>query len=137
MRDLSVVQPRTDVGGVLSFELGQDARLTRGLDFLVQMVLIELHSEPLPFGGGSGFVQAMRETFIEKDEIGRRRLNVAFGIAKANIRRYQNLDPLLEPDDRLRDMRILRTVKAQLGWEVDILIESEAGTTKNITVNPS
>jgi hypothetical protein len=110
----------------ITLQSGDSPRSLRGMDALIQEVIIELFSDPVGTGGGSGFVAALQGTPLGSSDIGSS-LNARIRTAQENIFGYQK-EARLSDDRRLRSLTILAIRENQNpGWEVDIRIENVSG----------
>jgi hypothetical protein len=110
----------------ITLQSGDSPRSLRGMDALIQEVIIELFSDPVGTGGGSGFVTALQGTPLGSSDIGSS-LNARIRTAQENIFGYQK-EARLSDDRRLRSLTILAIRENQNpGWEVDIRIENVSG----------
>lgn len=106
--------------------------MVRGLDALVQAVVMELCSRPLSPQGGSGFVAGLFSDSAGSPE--------AEGImatrlynARQNILAYQR-EADLPNDERLTDLSLLAIRTVDNGWEVDIKVANAAGEATVVSV---
>jgi hypothetical protein len=114
---------------------GDSPRLVRGMEALMQTVLIEVLSEPGILGGGSSFQAALQSLSVGDEEatsVARRRLQVA----KNNILSAQK-DTDLPDDERLEELSLLdlRPDYSSPGWEADILVRNVAGNIRTQTIS--
>ena len=111
--------------GTLILSSGNSPQMVRGMDALVQTVLIELCSKPLPPQGGSGFVAGMLESTVGDTEAAQD-MSLRLRNAKQNILAYQR-DANLPQDERLSDLRLLSVRPQGMGWAVDIRVTNVSG----------
>lgn len=116
-------------------ESGDTPNLIRGLELLMQSVLIEILSSPGILGGGSGFQDGLQNLSVGDDEatsLARRRLQVA----KRNILSAQK-DADLADSERLEELQLLdlRPNYSSPGWEADILVRNVEGNVRTQTVS--
>jgi len=113
--------------GLIALESGESPVMLQGMDALVQAVVIELCSKPLPPHGGSGFASGLLETPLGSSDagfiVGARLRN-----ARQNILSAQR-DQDLPPEERLADLTLLalRPNYGANSWEADIRLLNSAG----------
>lgn len=110
--------------GALLLESGNSPVMIRGMDALIQTVLIELCSKPLPSQGGSGFASGLFEEPLGSTDV-ERILAARLRNARQNILAYQR-DASLSSDEQLADLRLL-AVRDGSAREADISITSVSG----------
>jgi len=110
--------------GALLLESGNSPVMVRGMDALIQTVLIELCSKPLPSQGGSGFASGLFEEPLGSTDV-ERILAARLRNARQNILAYQR-DASLSSDEQLADLRLL-SVRDGSSREADISITSVSG----------
>ena len=110
--------------GALLLESGNSPVMIRGMDALIQTVLIELCSKPLPSQGGSGFASGLFEEPLGSTDV-ERILAARLRNARQNILAYQR-DASLSSDEQLADLRLL-SVRDGSSREADISITSVSG----------
>jgi hypothetical protein len=110
--------------GALLLESGNSPVMVRGMDALIQTVLIELCSKPLPSQGGSGFASGLFEEPLGSTDV-ERILAARLRNARQNILAYQR-DASLSSDEQLADLRLL-AVRDGSSREADISITSVSG----------
>jgi len=110
--------------GALLLESGNSPVMVRGMDALIQTVLIELCSKPLPSQGGSGFASGLFEEPLGSTDV-ERILAARLRNARQNILAYQR-DASLSSDEQLADLRLL-AVRDGSAREADISITSVSG----------
>jgi hypothetical protein len=110
--------------GALLLESGNSPVMIRGMDALIQTVLIELCSKPLPSQGGSGFASGLFEEPLGSTDV-ERILAARLRNARQNILAYQR-DASLSSDEQLADLRLL-AVRDGSSREADISITSVSG----------
>lgn len=114
---------RNEQGSFL-LESGNSPAMIRGMDALIQTVLIELCSKPLPPLGGSGFVSGLFEEPMGSSDA-ERILAARLRNARHNLLAYQQ-DASLPADEQLADLRLLEVRDGDVR-EADILIVNVAG----------
>lgn len=100
--------------------------MLRGMDLLMQAVVIELCSVEGP-NGGSGFVSALREVPYGADDIAsiaRSRLSAA----QENLLRSQS-EASLSDSERLRSLDLVGVAQVSDGWEAGVSITAVSGET--------
>lgn len=114
--------------GLITFTFGPSPRKLSGMAQLLQTLVIELMSDPLPsLGRGSGFVSALRGAFV--DDEGTVAANASRGLdtAKAHILQFQADDTTLRDSERLLDVRLRRIYFANK-WFADLELKSVSGS---------
>jgi hypothetical protein len=112
-------------GGVIRLSSGNSPQMVRGLNALVQAVVMELCSKPLSPQGGSGFVATLFSDSAGSSEAERMMATRLFN-ARQNILAYQR-DADLPADERLADLSLLVVRVVDSGWEVDIRVANAVG----------
>lgn len=114
--------------GLITFTFGPSPRKLSGMAQLLQTLVIELMSDPLPsLGRGSGFVSALRSAIA--DDEGTVAANASRGLdtAKAHILQFQADDTTLRDSERLLDVRMRRIYFANK-WFADLELKSVSGS---------
>lgn len=121
--DFGAVSPQES--GVVLLESGRSPKFLKGTDLLLQTVVIELCSDPLPSRGGSGFVSSLREIPLGANE-GRSIASSRLRIAEENVLRSQR-DAALADDERLQSLDLMDFREGTDGWEADIRMIAVSG----------
>lgn len=111
--------------GRILLESGDTPHAIRGMESLLQSVIVEMMSDALcETGGGSGFVSALHETPLGSavTEIGSI-LKSRLHRVQENIFDYQK-DADLSDDERLSSLRLLDVGEGSGGWEADVELVS-------------
>lgn len=126
--DLGVIVRRPE-DAVIEFTLGASPRQLSGTAQLLQSVVIELMSDPLPaLGRGSGFVSALRGHPTDDRSTVQALAARALDTAKTHILQYQANDRGLRDSERLLDIALRRLYSDGLRWYADLLLRSVSGT---------
>jgi len=114
--------------GLITFTFGPSPRKLSGMAQLLQTLVIELMSDPLPsLGRGSGFVSVLRSAIVDDESPVSANASRAIDTAKAHILQYQADDPSLRDSERLLDVRMRRLYYANK-WFADLELKSVSGS---------
>jgi len=114
--------------GLITFTFGPSPRKLSGMAQLLQTLVIELMSDPLPsLGRGSGFVSALRNAVVDDEGTVAANASRALDTAKGHILQFQADDVSLKDSERLLDVR-MRNIYWANKWFVDLELKSVAGT---------
>lgn len=109
----------------ITLRSGDSPRSLKGMEALMQEVIIELFSDPAGTGGGSGFASSLQGTPLGSPDINSV-LSSRMRAAQENIFGYQK-DARLSDDRRLRSLALLDVREGGEGWEADISVENVSG----------
>lgn len=121
--DFGAISPRED--GTVLLESGRSPKFLKGLDLLLQTVVIEICSDPLPNRGGSGFVSSLHEIPLGAQE-GRSIASSRLRRAEEDILRFQR-DASLADDERLQSLELIDFREGTDGWEADLRMVAVSG----------
>ena len=114
--------------GLITFTFGPSPRKLSGMAQLLQTLVIELMSDPLPsLGRGSGFVSALRSAFVDDEGTVAANASRALDSAKAHVLQSQADDTTLRDSERLLDVRLRRIYFANK-WFADLELKSVSGS---------
>jgi hypothetical protein len=114
--------------GLITFTFGPSPRKLSGMAQLLQTLVIELMSDPLPsLGRGSGFVSSLRAAFAGDEGTVAANASRALDTAKAHILQFQSDDVSLRDSERLLDVRVRRIYWANK-WFADLELKSVSGS---------
>jgi hypothetical protein len=131
--DLRVVRaPEAD--GPIDLSLGADPGYASGREYLAQQVVLELLSDPLLSGRGSGYLTVLKQGAASPEAVVVGRAREALSLAKANITAYQSEETDLSSDERLASLRLVRLVRIRDRWRSVVEIVSESGQAESVTV---
>lgn len=122
--DFGVTFPQAD--GTILLESGDSQRMIQGSDLLLQTVVIEICSDPLPNRGGSGFVTALKTMPLGASEA-RTILSSRLRLAEEDILKSQR-DANLTDEERLQSLDIIDLREGSDGWEADLAMMAVSGT---------
>jgi hypothetical protein len=126
--DLGAIVRNPD-DGLITFTFGPSPRKLSGMAQLLQTLVIELMSDPLPsLGRGSGFVSVLRNALIDDEGVVSANANRALDTAKAHVLQYQSDDTTLRDSERLLDVRLRRIYWADNKWFTDLELKSVSGS---------
>lgn len=125
--DLGAIVRNPD-DGLITFTFGPSPRKLSGMAQLLQTLVIELMSDPLPsLGRGSGFVSVLRDSFVDDEGAVSANASRALDTAKGHILQFQSDDVSLRDSERLLDVRMRRIYWADK-WFVDLELKSVSGS---------
>lgn len=130
--DLGVVQI---VGSVLTPGLGLAPARVSGLRALVQEVLIELLSDPLPERGrGSGLSLLVATLLPQQEAQAKGTFAQAVSTAQTHVLANQRYAENLTANERLRSVTLIKAELDHLTWVIDILVTNVAGENATFTL---
>lgn len=130
--DLGVVQVANNV---LTPGLGTTPVRVSGLRALVQEVLIELLSDPIPDRGrGAGLAQLVAGLPPQNISQAKGTFAQAVNTARTHVLANQRYAGNLTASERLRDMTLIRAELNGLTWELDIQLSNVAGESATFTL---
>lgn len=131
--DLGVIV-RDPAEGLITFALGPSPRKLSGVAQLLQTVVVELVSDPLPvLGRGSGFVSALRSSPVDDRGSVAAAAARALDTAKAHILEYQANDRGLTDSERLLDLRMKRLYTDGVRWFAELNLKAVSGSREVFT----
>ena len=114
--------------GLITFTFGPSPRKLSGMAQLLQTLVIELMSDPLPsLGRGSGFVSALRNSIVDDEGTVSANASRALDAAKGHILQSQADDTSLKDSERLLNVRMRRLYYANK-WFADLELQSVSGS---------
>jgi hypothetical protein len=125
--DLGAIVRNPD-DGLITFTFGPSPRKLSGMAQLLQTLVIELMSDPLPsLARGSGFVSVLRDSIVDDEGTVSANASRALDTAKAHILQYQAEDTTLRDSERLLDVRMRRIYYAGK-WFAELELKSVSGS---------
>lgn len=124
--------------GELTIESGDTPKRVSGLSALVQEVLIELLSDPIPAQSrGAGLASILLTAPLGDDSVTSSSIASAVSVAQSHIFTNQQFATNLQPEGRLRKLELLRASRLPNGWRVDVQVTNQAGEVVSFTVPTS
>lgn len=122
---------RNPEDGLITFTFGPSPRKLSGMAQLLQTLVIELMTDPLPsLGRGSGFVSTIRGALLGDETTVAANAGRALDAAKAHVLQYQADDISLRDSERLLDVRLRRLYWSGSDgkWFADLELKSVSGS---------
>lgn len=121
--------------GEVTIGSGDTPQRVSGLRALVQEVLIELLSDPMPERSrGAGLASILLEAIPGEDAVVASNITTAIQAAQAHVFTNQQLANNLTPNDRLRALELIQAQRTESGWDVSVRVTNQAGETATFSV---
>lgn len=121
--------------GEITLGSGDTPKRVSGLSSLVQEVLIELLSDPMPERSrGAGLASIMLEAVPSEDAVVASNIASAVRAGQAHVFANQQLADNLTANDRLQSLTLVRAQRTQTGWDVTVEVTNQAGESATFSV---